>query len=118
MKRTLLFLLAMKFAAWADASDEPGGHFFVVPSPANKFHVVHTVRRWSDAPNLNVSQFGRVQVFETESGREAWRLEGILVDQGGIFPGDDGVHLVILNRGLWGVGARMKRDQTVIRFYA
>jgi hypothetical protein len=117
LKRILFVLvLAMPVTAKGDASDEPGGHFFVAPSPGNKFHAVHTVRRWKDVPNL--SQFGRVQIFETETGREVWRIEGVIVEDGGVFPADDGVHLVILQRTLWGLGDRMKRDQPIIQFYA
>lgn len=116
MKRAILILLAPTTFAFADASDEPGVHFFTVPSPSNKFHVVHTVRQWRAASS--VSQFGRVQVFDTESGREVWRLDGVLVDEGGVFPADDGIHLVVLRRRLWGVGAEVKRHQPIILFYA
>jgi hypothetical protein len=116
MRQFFLVLVSATIGVWADSPDEPGDHFFIVPSPGNKFHAVQTVRRWKDSQHPR--QFGRLQVFDTESGKELWRMEGVLADQGGVFPADDGVHLVILEQSLWGIGDRLKRDQPIIRFYA
>ena len=116
MKITLLAWFFISSLALADPSDEPGDHIFTIPSPANKFHVVQTVRNWKTGGNL--SQFGRIQVFDTESGTEVWRMDGILADQQGILPADDGVHLVLLESRLRGTGNAVKRDVPVLRFYA
>jgi hypothetical protein len=118
LRAGLLCSLALAFAnalAFADQPDEPRDHFFTVPSPHNKFHVVHTVRSWKNVPNQ--SQFGRIQVFNTETGREAWRLEGALFEKCGTFPSDDGEHLVLLMCRLRGVGAEVKRNEPVLFFY-
>src|SRR5687767_3721282 len=115
MNRTLLTLIAAVTLVHADSSDEPGSHFFTVPSPGNKFHAVHTVRRWAGIEKPE--QYARIQVFETESGREAWRLDGVMASEGELFPADDGVHLVLLARSIWGVGRAIKRNLPVVQFY-
>ncbi len=111
----LLFLLAVSVVR-ADESDEPPFHFFVVPSPSDKVHVVQTVRAWDHA--ADVRPFGRLQVFETESGREIWRLDGTLAYATDVFPADDGEHLVITSSSVSGGRDPVNPTATILAFYA
>ena len=111
----LLLLLAAASTARADEPDEPGFHFFVVPSPANRCHVVQTVRPWHET--ASVAQFGRLQVFATETGQELWRLDGVLCRENGVFPADDGEHLILVRDSVRGGKDPTDMARPVILFY-
>ena len=96
MRRHLILgICAFAPLCQADEPDSPGFHFFAVPSPSDTCVAVQTVRPWR-ADSVRYSQYGRLQIFRSDTGAELWRIEGVLASQDEVFPSDDLEHLVIV----------------------
>lgn len=113
MKRSLLLLLFAVHCAFADEPDEPHFHFFTIPSQANTCFVVQSVRPWSGRGDA--SQYGRIQLFRSDTGIEVWRMEGVLCNANEVFPADDLKHFVIVRSHF---PSRQIDSVPVVLFYA
>jgi len=63
----------------------------------------------------NISQYGRIQLFRSDTGKELWRIDGVLVYPDSVFPSDDRKHLVIVNTRL---GFKSLNSVPILQFYS
>jgi hypothetical protein len=119
MKRILLLLFLLEArGAFGDETDTPQFHFFTVPSPANACFAVQSVRPWPGSGGIglgDIVQYGRIQLFRSETGAELWHIDGVLCHAEEVFPADDLKHLAIVRCAF---PSRLVESVPVVSFYA